>query len=286
METNIIKITSFTDFDAGISPQQMLDFEYSDDHSFTFKRIWEHENQTYSDTYKTNGNAIKNGSSPSVPSNYYNEWKNEAKKYIKSEKQTLYNQEEFNDQDPDNNLPVSSMEFETNNLYNYDWRKNPNKEECGMELTKRLNNMSDEDRSMFMKLIHFDFITDVMSALKNMKDTPEIIWKNIISKGQKLMNIKITNDNGFDFTEFLKVLLPALAGLAALMIGLKQAKKAEIESSDVPNEIHDNDPLTKNITKKENGEFDNNSEIDPLTGKVRSIILTMCDQQLNGYSLN
>lgn len=277
MATEVAQILYFTEFDAGISQQQVIDFEYSDQHQFTFRKTWTYKGNIDSGIFVAKGENILNGTSSCVPSSYYNEWKKSAIEYINDLKRSVnaYS-DEVDEVDPENSQPADREMYNEPPINSYDWRKNPTEEARQLELTKRLNNMSDEDKSMLMKIIHFDFIMEIMDAMKNLKDTSEEVWKNIISKGQRLLNINIKDENGINFNDFLGKLLPILAGLAALMIGLQQAKKAEIEASDVPNEDYENDPLTSS---------QNSTDIDPITNEMGSIIMSMCSQQLNGFSL-
>lgn len=265
---NNLQSIQFSNFDAGISKQDYQSFEYSDNWSFSFTKTVIYDDSTYSDTYITSGYKIKNGLSNCVHSDYYNQWKNSAIEYTKTLKNT--NDDYVDEVDPENNMPADR----TNQTiqYNNDWRKNPDRESKENELTKRLNNMSDKEKQMIIKFLQLDILLEMMDVLKNLKDTTEKTWKDIINKCKQIVNIKIKDIMDFDFDDFIKILLPLLAALAAIMIGLKQSKSSEIESSDTLDE--ELNSMREKIQTTPNNNI-----------KSKSVVLSMCEKEINGFSL-
>lgn len=280
----VAQIQSFTEFDAFVPEQQIATFEYSDMWQFSFLVTKTYKGEETQTRYYTSGYKIQSGTVPTISARYYPQWKEKAIEYVNKLKQISPPDPdiEYMESEPSTEMTTTEIKTET------DWRKNPDKESKKKELENRLNNMSDEDKSMFMKILQFDFLLEVFEAIKNLKKTGESTWKSIINKGQNLQNINIKDVfTKFDFNAFLKILLPLLAALAALLIGLRQSDGAEIESADVPNEDYENDPLTVAIKKKETGELPDVFEdgIDPLTGKLKSVVMTLCEKELKGFSL-
>ena len=145
-------------------------------------------------------------------------------------------------------------------------------------------NMSEEDRTMFLKIVRHDNITELMDAISNLKTTSEETWKNVINKLQFLLNFNDADTSKFDFNKLLKALIPLVAALAGLLIGLRQAEKAEAEAADVPVDPDENPILAYMMKPDEEKEKDNDSEIDIITGQLKSVVLDQCNKMINGFS--
>lgn len=164
------------------------------------------------------------------------------------------------------------------------WRENATPEQKQEILFTRIANMSEEDRTMFLKIVRHDNITELMDAISNLKTTSEETWRNVINKLQFLLNFNDADTSKFDFNKLLKALIPLVAALAGLLIGLRQAEKAEAEAADVPIDP-DEDPILAYMMKPdEEKEKDNDSEIDIITGQLRSVVLDQCNKMINGFS--
>ena len=162
------------------------------------------------------------------------------------------------------------------------WHYNMSTEQKKAILNERIYSMSAYDRAMFLKIIREDAIDELLDAMKNLKNTAEETWKNIIYKLQNLLNFKDDDTSKFDFNKILKVLLPLVAALAALLLALKKAEKAESEASNVPSDI-ENDPVFKALYNDTNND-DDDGDIDKITGKIKSIVLTNCKKEIDGFS--
>lgn len=164
------------------------------------------------------------------------------------------------------------------------WRADATPEEKQEILFTRIANMSEEDRTMFLKIVRHDNITELMDAISNLKTTSEETWKNVINKLQFLLNFNDADTSKFDFNKLLKALIPLVAALAGLLIGLRQAEKAETEAADVPVDPDENPILAYMMKPDEEKEKDNDSEIDIITGQLRSVVLDQCNKMINGFS--
>ena len=151
-------------------------------------------------------------------------------------------------------------------------------------LLQRMSEMSEDEYNMLLKVVRHDDVNELMDAVKNLKSTSEQTWKNIISKLQFLLNFNDTEISKFDFNKALKILLPLLAALAALLIGLRQSEKAEAEAADVPIDPSENPILAYMMKPDEEKEGDDDSEIDIITGKMKSVVLSQCNKMINGFS--
>lgn len=164
------------------------------------------------------------------------------------------------------------------------WRENATPEERQEILFTRLANMEEDERTMFLKIVRHDTINELMDAISNLKSTSEETWKNVINKLQFLLNFNDNDTSKFDFNKMLKILLPLVAALAALLIGLRQSEKAEAEAADVPIDPSENPILAYMMKPDEEKEGDDESEIDIITGKLKSVVLSQCNKTINGFS--
>ena len=175
----------------------------------------------------------------------------------------------------------------TRNSKRLDWRTTMTQEERKTALLTRMANMSEDDYNMLLKVVRADAINETLDAISNLKGTSEEVWKKIISKLQFLSNFNDTETSKFDFNKLLKMLLPLLAGLAGLLIALKKSESAESDASGLPEEIT-NDPIFKEMKKaqeKKGNDDDDDSDIDPTTGKIKSVVIRHCKKSTKGFSL-
>lgn len=165
------------------------------------------------------------------------------------------------------------------------WRLHATPEERKNILLSRMSNMSDDDLTMFLKIIRHNTICELLDALENLKSTSEETWKTIIAKMQNLLNFNDPDTSKFDFNKMLRTLLPLVAALAGLLIGLRKAEIADSQSSDLSDDTL-NDPIFKLMMEEDTqqSENDSDSDIDPLTGKIKSIVLTNCKKMIDGFS--
>ena len=81
-----------------------------------------------------------------------------------------------------------------------DTEENPSEEfENRIKLQQKLESMTQDDRNLLMKIIQFDLLEEMMSAMKNLKKTGADTWKNIISKLNSIKDISVSDESGFDF---------------------------------------------------------------------------------------
>lgn len=159
------------------------------------------------------------------------------------------------------------------------WNSSTPLEEKETILLNRMSNMPESDKTMFLKVVRYNVIAELIDAIQNLKGTSEETWKNIISKLQNLLNFNDSDTSKFDFNKLLTTLLPLVALLAGLLIGLKKSEIEDSKSSEGSDEIK-NDPVYKALQNKN---IDDDSEIDIVTGKLKSVVLTKCNKMVEGF---
>ena len=148
-----------------------------------------------------------------------------------------------------------------------DTEENPSEEfENRIKLQQKLESMTQDERDLLMKIVQFDLLEEMMSAMKNLKKTGADTWKNIIGKLNSIKDISVSDESGFDFKEFLKIILPLLGALAATLLALRESDKKESESADV-------DYDTEEIKK-----------IKESVPSPKSIVISMCENETNEFS--
>lgn len=157
-------------------------------------------------------------------------------------------------------------------------------------LLNRMSDMDEYDRSMLLKIVRNDNINDILDALSNLKSTSETTWKNIINDIRFLLKFEDKDTSKFDYNKMLLTLLPLIAALAGLLIGLRKAEIADSQSSGLSDETT-NDPVYKKMIEEEskqnspnNENNDEDSDIDQLTGKLKSVVLNKCKKLTDGFS--
>lgn len=151
-------------------------------------------------------------------------------------------------------------------------------------LFQRISQMDEYEYNMLLKTVRCDNINELMDAMSNLKSTSESTWKNIISKLQFLLKFNDTETSKFDFNKLLKILIPLIAALAGLLIALRKSEKAEAEAADVPIDTTENPILAYMMKPDEEKEKDEDDELDPITGKLKSVVLSQCNKMINGFS--
>lgn len=141
-----------------------------------------------------------------------------------------------------------------------------------VKLSRMMSEMSDDDKAMLMKCVHFDLIRDLLSAVKNLKKTGADVWKNLIARMNVLKGIETRDKSGFDFNALLDILIPAVGALSATLLALRESERANIEANTLSPE--DNPLLNDPSLKKDSNEL-----------FEKSVILRMCKTETNGYSL-
>ena len=166
----------------------------------------------------------------------------------------------------------SDGEVEENEVQNVETSAAEGRVESAAKLTNRLMSMSADERLMFGKIVQFQAIKDMLTALENLKNTTPGTWQNVISglKFAKAFSFK-DKDVDFDPSAFFDKILPLVGALAGALIAAKAADVEEIVT-DTPTE--EEKAQTRNELKKDFNE-----------AKQKSIILTMCDEKTNGFSL-
>jgi hypothetical protein len=180
------------------------------------------------------------------------------------------------------NEPYDGLQEDLNSKPS-NWRVDTTPNQRKEILLNRMANMPEEDLTMFLKVVRHDAINDTLDAIKNLKSTTEDTWKKVIGKLQLLLNFNDPDTSKFDFNKLLRILLPLLAGLAGLLIGLRKSEIEDAKSSDLPEELT-NDPVFKKMTTLTKDDDDDDSDIDPITGKLKSVVLNKCKNKLNGFS--
>lgn len=155
-------------------------------------------------------------------------------------------------------------------------------------LYQRMSRMNEDDYNMFLKVLRYDTLDELMDAMTNLKNTSEQTWKNIISKLQFLLKFDDTETSKFDFNKLLRILLPLIAMLAGLLIGMRKAELADSQSSDLSDETL-NDPIFKKMIDAETDtpysvSNSEDTDIDQLTGKLKSVVLDKCKKLVGGFS--
>lgn len=166
----------------------------------------------------------------------------------------------------------SEGELEENNTQSIESSAAEGRTESAAKLTNRINEMSPEERLVMGKIIQFNALQDMLKALSNLKNTTPGTWQNVIGelKFAKALSFK-DNDSDFDPSAFFDKILPLVGAVAGALIAAKAADIEDIETSTPPDEELEK---SKNAAKEN---FD--------VMKRKSIILTMCDEKTNGYSL-
>lgn len=166
----------------------------------------------------------------------------------------------------------SDGELEENNTQSIESSAADNKTEYTAKLAKRINEMSHDERVMMSKIVQHDAIQDMLKALSNLKNTTPGTWQNVIGelKFARALSIK-DRDSNFDPVAFFNKILPLIGAIAGALIAARAAEIEDIETATPPDE-----ELEKSKETARN-------EFNKM--KRKSIILTMCDEKTNGYSL-
>lgn len=142
-----------------------------------------------------------------------------------------------------------------------------------IRLYNKIKEMSNEERQMLLKVMQYNVLIETLQAIKNLKNTSEDTWKNILNKLKSLTNFKISN-NEFDFNESLKKLIPLVAALAGCLFAMREYEEASIDAA----KPEDNILTNKKIDALNNEKIFN-------MNKKKSVILQQCDKKENGFTL-
>lgn len=134
-----------------------------------------------------------------------------------------------------------------------------------LKLYQKLDNMPPFKRMVFLKMMQFRVISDVLSAVENGKNTPKSVWRSVIGRLYAIKDINVGKDkSGIDFRKVIATLLPIIGTLAGLFLALRESEKAERNAAE-PEQIE---------------------EINTEAQKYQSIVLQMCKSNQNGFSLH
>jgi hypothetical protein len=145
-----------------------------------------------------------------------------------------------------------------------------------VKLYQRLNNMSEDERGLFTKIIFYTEITNLLNALENMKSTSVETWKRIIKRFKSLKDMGLSFDD-FDLGKFCEKLLPLIGAAAGLFLALKESGDRDTESSDAANIPDPEDETSIDLVKL-------NEEISTQQ-KAKSLILQYCNENIKGFSI-
>ena len=140
-----------------------------------------------------------------------------------------------------------------------------------VRLYSKIQNMSGSEKRIFIKILQQDTMMKLLSAMKNLKKTTAEEWKSIIKKMNQLKDVKVIDKSGFDFSAFLKTLIPLVGALAGTLLAMRESEAKESECAEA---LPENDPLT-----------DPSFERDAEEQLYKSIVLQMCNLKENGFLL-
>jgi hypothetical protein len=149
-----------------------------------------------------------------------------------------------------------------------------------IKLYNNLDKMPVRKRRAFIKLMQYQVLSEALDAAKNLKNTPEKVWKSVIAKLNSIKGLSAGVDpSGKDFNKFLEMFIPALGMLAGLCLALRQAEKEEREAAEPELDPEFPDTVNAEVAEKEcKKKADENIR--------KSVVLQMCDLKENGFSNN
>ena len=145
-----------------------------------------------------------------------------------------------------------------------------------IKLSEKLDSLSPDNRRCVIKVMQINILNETLEAIKNLKSTPESVWRRCINKMQAIHGINIGKDkSGFNFNKFLDIFMPMVAFLAGILLALREAEKTESETSEPEEGTSETTPESARIK----------NELDFQANKAKSIILQYCAENINGFSL-
>lgn len=148
------------------------------------------------------------------------------------------------------------------------------------KLYEKLNNMPPFKRTVFLKMMQFNIMSEVLDAVNNGKNTPEKVWKSVIGKMHAIKDINVGKDkSGIDFRKIITMLLPLIGMLAGLFLALREAEKAESEAAEPETNPDFPDIVNSEIAAKKCAE-------EKAKNIQRSVVMQLCDIKEKGFSLN
>ena len=138
------------------------------------------------------------------------------------------------------------------------------------KLRKTMLSLSNDDKAMLVMNARYNVMNDLASAMENMETTTYERWNNIIGRMNAINGLVTKDDKDFDFNALFNKLIPKVTSIATSMLTMKELNKMVSELSEEE----------FNKIKKEN----ENIEQDLIKEKSKSVVLSMCDENENGFS--
>ena len=138
-----------------------------------------------------------------------------------------------------------------------------------VKLYSRIQKMSPIEKRLFTKILQQNALMDLISAMKNLKNTTKEEWERVIRKLSNLKDVKLPDKSGFDFSAFLTTLLPLVGALAATLLAQRDFEKKDSECAEPVNNPLDDPSFQEDATKQ----------------LQKSIVLQLCNAKENGFSL-
>ena len=148
------------------------------------------------------------------------------------------------------------------------------------KLYQKLRAMPQFKRTVFLKMMQFNVISEVLDAVSNGKNTPRKVWDSVIRKMYTIKDINVGKDkSGIDFRKTISSLLPLVGTLAGLFIALREAEKAEHQAAEPETNADFPDTLNSDTAAKKCDE-------EKIKNIQKSIILQLCEAKEKGFSFN
>ena len=169
----------------------------------------------------------------------------------------------------------NSIEEHVNDIPN-NQVKSTDELDAKVKLHKKLDNMPPFKRKVFLKVMQFNVLSEVLDAVTHGKNTPKKVWKSVLGKLYAIKDINIGDEKSkIDFRDVVAVLLPLLGMLAGLFMALREAEKAESEAaSPEGGDEEEMKKIEKNLAEKHAANLQ------------KSIVMQLCEAQEKGFSTN
>lgn len=148
------------------------------------------------------------------------------------------------------------------------------------KLYQKLNKMKPFKRMVFLKMMQFNILSEVLDAVNNGKNTSERVWKSVIGKMHAIKDLKAGKDkSGIDFSQIITALLPLIGMLAGLFLALRQAEKEEQNAAEPDSDPNFPDTVNSESAAKKCAE-------EKAKNIQRSVVMQLCELKEKGFSLN
>ena len=148
------------------------------------------------------------------------------------------------------------------------------------KLYQKLDKMPPFKRMVFLKMMQFNILSEVLDAVNNGKNTPKKVWESVIGKMHAIKDLKAGKDkSGIDFSQIISMLLPLIGMLAGLFLALREAEKAEQEAAEPVTNPDFPDTVNSETAAKKCAE-------EKAKNLQRSIVMQLCEAKEKGFSLN